>query len=251
MTSNGAVPNLPGDCIFMENNRDYEDLFLMAACDEHIVANSTFFVVGCLDRRWPCGSSLANGARPFPDIEPRLVMANCVVIDVPADVKRGIALMEPGPSSDCGHWRHRVPRPARSGASSREAGAKVIGVGSADYDLRSRGGDRAPLGRRGTDGVVHLAADNRGDRGEPGRAGHLLLRQRDHGRLSCSRHAVSHEIDKVVVAGTVCSYPEVHAAPRFVKRICGTGTPKRQTHPTDSPRRCCSCSPRPTANNLG
>ena len=34
--------NLPGDCVFMENNRDYEDLFLMAACDEHIVANSTF-----------------------------------------------------------------------------------------------------------------------------------------------------------------------------------------------------------------
>ena len=34
--------NLPGDCIFMEHNREHEDLFLMAACDEHIVANSTF-----------------------------------------------------------------------------------------------------------------------------------------------------------------------------------------------------------------
>ena len=34
--------NLPGDCYFMEHNMDFEDLFLMAACDEHITANSTF-----------------------------------------------------------------------------------------------------------------------------------------------------------------------------------------------------------------
>ncbi len=34
--------NLPRDCIFMEHNRNFEDLFLMAACDEHITANSTF-----------------------------------------------------------------------------------------------------------------------------------------------------------------------------------------------------------------
>jgi hypothetical protein len=34
--------NLPDDCYFMEHNLDYEDLFLMAACDQHITANSTF-----------------------------------------------------------------------------------------------------------------------------------------------------------------------------------------------------------------
>ncbi len=34
--------NLPGDCYFMEHNMDFEDLFLMATCDEHITANSTF-----------------------------------------------------------------------------------------------------------------------------------------------------------------------------------------------------------------
>ena len=34
--------NLPGECYFMEHNMDFEDLFLMAACDEHITANSTF-----------------------------------------------------------------------------------------------------------------------------------------------------------------------------------------------------------------
>jgi hypothetical protein len=34
--------NLPGECIFMDRNRDYEDLFLMTTCHEHVIANSTF-----------------------------------------------------------------------------------------------------------------------------------------------------------------------------------------------------------------
>ena len=34
--------HLRGDCVFMDRNRDYEDLFLMAACHEHVIANSTF-----------------------------------------------------------------------------------------------------------------------------------------------------------------------------------------------------------------
>jgi hypothetical protein len=34
--------HLRGDCIFMEHNRNFEDLFLLSACDEHIIANSTF-----------------------------------------------------------------------------------------------------------------------------------------------------------------------------------------------------------------
>ncbi len=75
--------NLPGDCVFMENNRDYEDLFLMAACDEHIVANSTFSWWGAwiggghaiLPREW---------GPAFGAIEPRFVMANSVVLDVPS-----------------------------------------------------------------------------------------------------------------------------------------------------------------------
>lgn len=33
---------LPGECIFMDRNRDYEDLFLMTTCHEHVIANSTF-----------------------------------------------------------------------------------------------------------------------------------------------------------------------------------------------------------------
>ncbi len=34
--------HLPGDCVFMDRNRDYEDLFLIATCHEHVIANSTF-----------------------------------------------------------------------------------------------------------------------------------------------------------------------------------------------------------------
>ena len=34
--------NLPGQCLFVEHNRDFESLFLMTVCDEHITANSTF-----------------------------------------------------------------------------------------------------------------------------------------------------------------------------------------------------------------
>ena len=34
--------HFPPDCLFMRYNRDYEDLFLIAACDRHIVANSSF-----------------------------------------------------------------------------------------------------------------------------------------------------------------------------------------------------------------
>ena len=81
--------SLPGDCVFMENDRDYEDLFLMAACDEHIVANSTFSWWGAwiggghaiLPREW---------GPAFGDIDPRFVMANAVVLDVPS-VDEGVA----------------------------------------------------------------------------------------------------------------------------------------------------------------
>ena len=34
--------NLPPSCLFVEHNRDYEDLLLMTKCEEHITANSTF-----------------------------------------------------------------------------------------------------------------------------------------------------------------------------------------------------------------
>jgi Glycosyl transferase family 11 len=74
--------NLPGDCLFMERNRDYEDLFLMAACDEHIMANSTFSWWGA----WLGGGRVVlprEWGPAFPEIEPRFVTGRSIVIDIP------------------------------------------------------------------------------------------------------------------------------------------------------------------------
>ena len=49
--------NLRGDCLYVEHNRDFEDLFLMATCHEHITANSTF--------SW-WGAWLANNRAVYP-----------------------------------------------------------------------------------------------------------------------------------------------------------------------------------------
>ncbi len=76
------VADLTGDCLFMARNRDYEDQSLMVACDEHIMANSTF----SWWRAW-----LGNGPSVMPHVrgpafrstEDLFTTAKPIVLDVP------------------------------------------------------------------------------------------------------------------------------------------------------------------------
>ena len=110
-----------------------------------------------------------------------------------------------------------------------DAGAKVVAVGSADYDLRSRAEIERLLDDTTPDAVVHLAAVTGGigaNRAAPGTffydnaiMGIELLE-------ACRVHAVA----KVVIAGTVCSYPKYTSTP-FREKDLWNGYPEETNAP--------------------
>jgi GDP-L-fucose synthase len=110
-----------------------------------------------------------------------------------------------------------------------EAGAEVVGVGSADADLRYRGEIDRLLEEVAPSAVVHLAAVTGGigaNRAQPGRffydnaiMGIELLE-------SCRARG----IEKVLVSGTVCSYPKYTPVP-FREESLWDGYPEETNAP--------------------
>jgi GDP-L-fucose synthase len=93
----------------------------------------------------------------------------------------------------------------------KENGAKVIGVGSMDYDLRVRSSIDRLLDDTRPDAVVHLAAVTGGigaNRAEPGRFFYENAVMGIELLEACRTRDA-----KVLIAGTVCAYPKLAKVP--------------------------------------
>jgi GDP-L-fucose synthase len=114
-------------------------------------------------------------------------------------------------------------------AELERAGARTIGVGSSDHDLRDRAATDRMLAATQPDAVIHLASVVGGigaNRAEPGRFFYenaLMGVQ----LLEACRVA---EVAKVVVAGTVCSYPK-HTPVPFREADLWNGSPEETNAP--------------------
>ncbi len=109
------------------------------------------------------------------------------------------------------------------------AQAKVASVGSADYDLRSRGEIDRLLDDTQPDALVHLAAVTGGigaNRAEPGRFFYENAIMGIELLEACRVRGV----DKVVVAGTVCAYPKYTSIPFREEDLWG-GYPEETNAP--------------------
>jgi GDP-L-fucose synthase len=93
-----------------------------------------------------------------------------------------------------------------------DAEAKVVGVGSADYDLRTRGGIEQLLNDTAPDAVVHLAAVTGGIGANRAAPGTFFYDNAVMG-IELLEACRIHQIEKVVIAGTVCSYPKYTSTP--------------------------------------
>jgi len=109
------------------------------------------------------------------------------------------------------------------------AGAKALGFGRSAYDLLDRSAIAQMLEDHSPDAVVHLA----------GTVGGIGLNQREPGRLFYENAAMGlhlleecriHGIEKVLVAGTVCSYPSETQIP-FREEDLWSGYPEETNAP--------------------
>ena len=114
-------------------------------------------------------------------------------------------------------------------AELRSVGAQALGVGSADYDLRSRHDVDDLLRQTRPDAVVHLAAVVGGigaNRSQPGR---YLYENAVMGLEVIDACRVA-GVAKTVVSGTVCAYPK-HTAVPFREADLWDGYPEETNAP--------------------
>ena len=115
------------------------------------------------------------------------------------------------------------------GRELAEAGAKVIGVGSADYDLRSRKEIERLLDDAAPDALVHLAAVTGGIGANRAAPGTFFYDNAIMG-IELLEACRAHEIGKVAIAGTVCSYPKYTQTP-FREADLWNGYPEETNAP--------------------
>ncbi|HVB91899.1 MAG TPA: GDP-L-fucose synthase [Acidimicrobiales bacterium] len=110
----------------------------------------------------------------------------------------------------------------------RHCGAKAVGVGSRDYDLRTRASIDRLLADTQPDALVHLAAVVGGigaNRAEPGRFFYENAFMGMEVLEACRT-----QVGKVLVAGTVCAYPKLAAIP-FREDALWDGYPEETNAP--------------------
>jgi GDP-L-fucose synthase len=110
-----------------------------------------------------------------------------------------------------------------------KAGANVVPVGSAQFDLRNRAEARAMLESVRPNAVVHLAAVVGGigaNRAEPGR----FLYENAIMGLELIEACRERDVGKVLIAGTVCAYPKSTPVP-FSEDALWDGYPEETNAP--------------------
>jgi GDP-L-fucose synthase len=111
----------------------------------------------------------------------------------------------------------------------RRHGSNVVAVGRADCDLRRREEIDRLLTETAPDALVHLAAVVGGigaNRAEPGR----FFYENALIGIEVLEACRVHDVDKVLVAGTVCAYPK-HAATPFREAELWYGYPEETNAP--------------------